>query len=47
VRWNAAKAFLKPIRKRPNLTVLTGVEVDQVLLKTRARAVKARWQGVA
>jgi choline dehydrogenase len=32
VRWNAAKAFLKPIRQRPNLTVLTGVEVDRVLL---------------
>jgi choline dehydrogenase len=46
VRWNSAKAFLKPILKRPNLTILTGVEVDQVLLNnTRARAVKARWQG--
>ncbi|RZI80279.1 MAG: GMC family oxidoreductase, partial [Pseudomonas sp.] len=46
VRWNAAKAFLRPILKRPNLTLLTGVEVDQVLLdNTRAAAVKARWQG--
>lgn len=46
VRWNSAKAFLKPILKRPNLTVLTGVQVDQVLLdNTRARAVKAQWQG--
>ena len=46
VRWNAAKAFLRPILKRPNLTLLTGVEVDQVLLdNTRATAVKARWQG--
>jgi len=46
VRWNAAKAFLKPIRQRPNLTVLTDVEVDRVLLENgRASAVSARWQG--
>ncbi|NNB42047.1 GMC family oxidoreductase [Pseudomonas chlororaphis] len=46
VRWNAAKAFLKPIRQRPNLTVLTGVEVDRVLLEnSRAAAVSARHQG--
>ncbi|WP_411836277.1 GMC family oxidoreductase [Pseudomonas chlororaphis subsp. aurantiaca] len=46
VRWNAAKAFLKPIRQRPNLTVLTGVEVDRVLLENgRAAAVSARHQG--
>ena len=46
VRWNASKAFLRPIKDRPNLTVLTGVQVDQVLLNnTRARAVKAFWQG--
>ncbi|WP_347905695.1 GMC family oxidoreductase N-terminal domain-containing protein [Pseudomonas purpurea] len=48
VRWNAAKAFLKPARKRPNLTVLTDVEVDRVLLENgRAQAVSARWQGQA
>ncbi|WP_434580649.1 GMC family oxidoreductase N-terminal domain-containing protein [Pseudomonas sp. Z5-35] len=46
VRWNAAKAFLKPIRNRPNLTILTEVEVDRVLLRDdRAHAVSARWQG--
>ncbi|WP_431495187.1 GMC family oxidoreductase [Pseudomonas brassicacearum] len=46
VRWNAAKAFLKPIRHRANLTVLTDVEVDRVLLRDdRAHAVSARWQG--
>ena len=46
VRWNAAKAFLKPIRQRTNLTVLTDVEVDRVLLENgRASAVSARWQG--
>src|SRR3546814_1493565 len=46
VRWNAAKAFLKPVRQRPNLTVMTDVEVDRVLLRdNRAHAVSARWQG--
>ncbi|WP_434573360.1 GMC family oxidoreductase [Pseudomonas sp. Z3-8] len=46
VRWNAAKAFLKPIGNRPNLTVLTDVEVDRVLQRdNRADAVSARWQG--
>ena len=46
VRWNAAKAFLKPIRRRPNLTVLTDVEVDRVLLENgRASAVLGRQHG--
>ncbi|MCK9543062.1 MAG: GMC family oxidoreductase N-terminal domain-containing protein [Novosphingobium sp.] len=30
-RQSAAVAFLRPARKRPNLTVLTGVQVDRVL----------------
>jgi choline dehydrogenase len=46
VRWNSAKAFLRPILKRPNLTLLTGVEVSRVILdQGRACAVSARWQG--
>lgn len=46
IRWNSAKAFLRPVLKRPNLTVYTGVRVDKVLLKQgRAYAVQARWQG--
>lgn len=46
IRWNSAKAFLRPVITRPNLTVLTGVHVDQVLLDNfRATAVKAQWQG--
>ncbi|SDC77197.1 choline dehydrogenase [Pseudomonas guariconensis] len=46
VRWNASKAFLRPVQGRPNLTVLTGVPVDQIILENaRASAVKARWQG--
>ncbi|HCV79222.1 MAG TPA: choline dehydrogenase, partial [Pseudomonas sp.] len=48
VRWNAAKAFLKPIRQRANLEVLTGVQVERVLLEEgRARAVLARLPGQA
>ena len=46
IRWNSAKAFLRPVLKRPNLTVLTDVLVDQVVLDNgRASAVRARWQG--
>ncbi|NML18644.1 GMC family oxidoreductase [Azohydromonas caseinilytica] len=33
VRWNAAKAFLRPARRRPNLTVQTGATVTRVLLQ--------------
>ncbi|PSS57280.1 GMC family oxidoreductase [Pseudomonas sp. BBP2017] len=46
IRWNSAKAFLRPVLKRPNLTVLTDVLVDQVILDAgRASAVRARLQG--
>lgn len=46
VRWNAAKAFLKPIAQRPNLVVLTGVEVQRLILEEgRATAVRATCQG--
>ena len=46
VRWNASKAFLRPVLKRQNLTVLTDVQVDKVLLENgRATHVSARWQG--
>lgn len=33
VRWSAATAFLKPVVKRPNLTVLTGANVTRLLLQ--------------
>jgi choline dehydrogenase len=33
VRWNAAKAFLRPALKRANLQVLTGAHVTRVLLE--------------
>ena len=46
VRWNASKAFIKPIQQRPNLTVLTDVQVDRVLLdQTQATAVRAMHHG--
>ncbi len=32
-RWNTSKAFLRPIRNRPNLTVRTGVRVNRVLME--------------
>ena len=33
-RWNAAKAFLRPVRHRPNLTVWTGAQVKRLTLET-------------
>ena len=33
LRWNAASAFLKPVRGRKNLTVRTGVEVASLVLE--------------
>jgi len=46
VRWNASKAFLRPIANRPNLDVLTGVEVDRVILENgRAVALRGRREG--
>ncbi len=32
VRWNAAKAFLRPAMQRPNLRVLTGAETERLLM---------------
>jgi len=32
VRWNAAKAFLRPAQQRPNLTVWTGAQVTRLLV---------------
>ncbi len=36
VRWNAAKAFLRPALRRPNLTLLTGAHVQRLLLEASA-----------
>ena len=34
-RWNASKAFLRPIRHRQNLTILTGASARRLLLEQR------------
>ncbi|MEP7703806.1 choline dehydrogenase [Paraglaciecola sp. 25GB23A] len=35
VRWSTANAYLRPAMQRPNLTVLTGVQVNRVLLEDK------------
>jgi choline dehydrogenase len=43
VRWNASKAFLRPIAQRKNLTIMTGVEASRIELENgRASGVVAR-----
>lgn len=43
-RFNAARAHLRPPRRRANLTVVTGTEVEQILFEGR-RAVGVRARG--
>ncbi|MES3024728.1 MAG: GMC family oxidoreductase N-terminal domain-containing protein [Pseudomonadota bacterium] len=33
IRWNTAKAFLRPIAGRPNLTIMTGCHVERLLIQ--------------
>ncbi|KPL51170.1 choline dehydrogenase [Prosthecomicrobium hirschii] len=42
-RWSTARAFLKPVLKRPNLRLLTSVLVEQVLVE-QGRAVGVRFR---
>ncbi len=35
VRWNASKAFLKPVMNRPNLTVLTQAHIERLIFDER------------
>lgn len=42
VRWSAARGFLKPALKRPNLKLETGARVDRVLIEN-GRAVGVVW----
>jgi choline dehydrogenase len=42
IRWNATKAFLRPIERRPNLQVWTGAHIDRVELDTDGRAIGVR-----
>ncbi|WP_459616174.1 GMC family oxidoreductase [Bordetella sp. 2513F-2] len=43
LRWNAAKAFLRPALRRPNLQVVTGAQVSGLLFEGR-RAVGVRYR---
>ena len=42
VRWNAAKAFLRPALRRPNLQLVTGAHVTRLLLEDAAGGDAAR-----
>ena len=42
MRWNATKAFLRPIERRPNLQVWTGAHIDRVELDGDGRAIGVR-----
>lgn len=33
IRWNTAKAFLKPVAGRPNLTIMTGCHVERLIIE--------------
>lgn len=45
-RWSAARAFLHPVRQRPNLTVLTGARATRVRLDgRRATGVEYLYRG--
>ncbi|MNF71997.1 Alcohol dehydrogenase [acceptor] [compost metagenome] len=45
-RWSTATAFLKPVRERANLTVLTGAQAERVVLEgKRAAGVRVRIRG--
>jgi choline dehydrogenase len=35
LRWSAARAFLRPARKRPNLRIVTGAVIDRLALEGR------------
>ncbi len=48
-RWNAARGFLRPVRRRPNLMVVTGAQVERIEIEDgRASGVRLRaWRGAA
>jgi choline dehydrogenase len=37
IRWNTAKAFLKPASSRPNLTIMTGCHVERLIIEDSAQ----------
>ncbi len=47
VRWHTAKAFLDPVRARPNLRVITGAETESLVLDGKTvTSVRFRQNGV-
>ncbi len=40
IRWNTAKAFLRPAVQRGNLTIMTGCHVEKLVLEQGAQGVK-------
>ena len=40
IRWNTAKAFLKPAAKRPNLTIMTGCHVEKLLVENSGQGLR-------
>jgi len=48
IRWTTAKAFLKPVIGRPNLRVLTGAQVERLVLEGgEVRGVVVRHEGAS
>jgi len=48
LRWNGARAFLNPVKRRPNLKIVTGALVDRIVFEAgRAVGVAFRQGGVA
>lgn len=46
LRWNAARGFLRPALKRPNLRLITLAQTERVLFEgKRATGVRFRWKG--
>jgi choline dehydrogenase len=45
IRWTAAKAFLRPIRNRPNLRIVTGAQARGLLFDGRRAAGVSLWLG--
>jgi len=45
IRWTAAKAFLRPIRNRPNLRIVTGAQARGLLFEGRRAAGVSLWLG--
>ena len=42
VRWNATKAFLRPVMQRKNLSVWTGAHITRIVLDTEGGALRAK-----